>query len=161
MYRLSVPLPEDERAEWRKFTKKEGYGSMAQMVRSCVRGKIKNDATSPFEKQIEGIKIMFGSITEGIEKTKEWMEFLDMRLNIKEGNSEIIYTAAREIQKILLNEEPDLSTVIKRLNKYDKETLNAAIILLYRLDRVGTYRKRGEKNEIQEKCRSSKKEEKA
>jgi hypothetical protein len=147
MYKLGVPLSENEHAEWLKFKKKERYISLAQMVRTCVRDKMNNDTKSPFEKQLEAIKIMFGSLVERNEKLREWMEFLDMRFDAKNGKPELVYAAGREIIRIVLHEESDLSSIIKIVKKYDRETIIAAIIDLRKYGILDSYRKREEKNE--------------
>lgn len=149
MYRLSVPLSEKERIEWNQFKKEERHISLANMVRSCVRSKMKKDTTSPFEKHFDQIKIMFGSLIERNDKLREWMDFLDMRLNVKEGNTELKYEAGREINKILVNEESDLSSLLQKIKKYDRETINTAIIELSKYGVLDSYRKREEKNETE------------
>lgn len=143
---VTVPMERDFHEKVKAFGKKKGFPSTAQLARTAIEFYMKNDDTSMMEKQLLPLADMLRMITESNRQTQEFIELLDMRLQMKEGRSSVVIAAAREIKDFLLTGEKDLSTILAKFKSYDRETKLAALVLLHELREIGTYRKKISEN---------------
>lgn len=146
---ITVPMDRDYHAKAKAFGKERGFPSTAQLMRTALDVYMKGDNTSMIEKQLLPLIDMLRTIEENDGKTQEWIELVDMRLQMKEGITPVVIAAAVEIYELLIPDEMDISGIIAKLKSYDRETRYAALILLHKLKLTGSYRKRGKtlKNE--------------
>jgi hypothetical protein len=139
---VTVPMDRDYHAKVKAFGKERGFPSTAQLMRTAVDDYMKGDDTSMIKKQFLPLLDMLKTIAESNRQTQEFIELLDMRLQMKEGHSSVVLAAAREIKDFLLTGEKDLSTILTKLKPYDRETKFAALVLLLGLNDIGSYRKK-------------------
>jgi hypothetical protein len=145
--RVSISISKDDYTKFKEMEKSGGFSNFSQMLRSCVYMALDNRNTSFIERQLIPLKDMLKSIIEGNDRTQEWIELTDMRLQIREGTSSVVFSAAKEIIKILLGEDSDLHSIIDKMASYDREIIKKAIVLLQDIDVIGSYRKKDSKSE--------------
>ncbi len=141
---VTIPMKRDFHAKAKAFGEKKGFPSTAQLGRTAIVFYMNYDDTSMIETQLIPLTDMLRTIAENNRQTQEFIELLDMRLQMKEGHSSVVLAAAREIKDFLFTGEKDLSTILTKLKSYDRETKFAAIVLLHELRDIGSYRKKSE-----------------
>jgi hypothetical protein len=142
LYHISIVVNKERHTEWKTVSKAKGFPSVSQFVRFCVDEFVKNKDVDvePFEKELEPIKGMLFKIDERQNMAQEFIELINTRMQTNEGSKAVVLSAAREIAKLLLRDDKNISDILNNLTLYNRETVNAAIILLHDLRFIGSYR---------------------
>jgi len=136
---VSIVLNNDEQHKrWIAYADENNFSGVSHMIRVYVENGMKGEQQQ-FSKAMQPTKNVMDASYSLIELLNEKMDFMNMKLdNNNEDQSEVI-KEAKVILRLLTDGEKSLAEIEARW-KRNKEVVTKALVLIYQLGLIGTWR---------------------